>query len=105
MRGVLFSREEAARAQQVRTEIGRLLRQHYDASFAHIRTPRRSDQEVGTVRIPVRTGFQTMGPPMSRPDEYGAKGKSASAWRGCWYSAKDVNEITFEPVNWNEADA
>jgi hypothetical protein len=42
---------------------------------------------------------------MSRPDEYGAKGKSASAWRGCWYSAKDVNEITFDPVNWNEADA
>ena len=24
---------------------------------------------------------------------------------GCWYSAKDVYEITFEPVNWNEADA
>ena len=42
---------------------------------------------------------------MSRPDEYGAKGKSASAWRGCWYSAKDVNEITLDPVNWNEADA
>ena len=36
MRGVLFSREEAARAQQVRAEIGRLLRQHYDASLPPI---------------------------------------------------------------------
>jgi hypothetical protein len=30
----LFSREEAARAQQVRAEIGRLLREHYDVSSA-----------------------------------------------------------------------
>jgi hypothetical protein len=28
----LLSREKAARAQQVRTEIGRLLRHHYEAS-------------------------------------------------------------------------
>jgi hypothetical protein len=28
----LFSLEKAARVQQVRTEIGRLLRQHYEAS-------------------------------------------------------------------------
>jgi hypothetical protein len=32
MSSVLFSREKAARAQQVRAEIGRLLRQHYEAS-------------------------------------------------------------------------
>ena len=30
--GVLFSLQRAARVQQVRTEIGRLLRQHYEAS-------------------------------------------------------------------------
>jgi hypothetical protein len=36
MRGILFSREKAARAQQVRAEIGRLLRQHYDASLPPI---------------------------------------------------------------------
>ena len=36
MRGVLFSLEKAARAQQVRAEIGRLLRQHYDASLPPI---------------------------------------------------------------------
>ena len=32
MRGVIFSREKAAGAEQVRAEIGRLLRQHYEAS-------------------------------------------------------------------------
>jgi hypothetical protein len=31
--GRLFSPERAARAQQVRAEIGRLLRQHYEASL------------------------------------------------------------------------
>jgi len=32
MRGVIFSREKAAGAEQVRAEIGRLLRQHYGVS-------------------------------------------------------------------------
>ena len=45
MRGVLFSREEAARAQQVRAEIGRLLRQHYDASL-----PPTSERLAGVIK-------------------------------------------------------
>ena len=75
-----FSREEAARAQQVRAEIGRLLRQHYDASLPPI-SERLAEVIKKLEQSESRSvlAFKPIGHPMSRPDEYGAKGKSASA--------------------------
>jgi hypothetical protein len=69
--GRLFSLEKAARAQQVRAEIGRLAEPALRGEFAaHARPPRRANRENKSVRIPVRAGFQTREHPMSKPDEY-----------------------------------
>jgi hypothetical protein len=56
--GALFSLQRAARVQQVRTEIGRLLRQHYAASSPPM-SGRLAEviKKLQTVHVPVRLGF------------------------------------------------
>jgi hypothetical protein len=67
--GVLLSRENADRMQQVRAEIGRRLRERYDAGKWPM--PDRLADLVRKIQHP--NGLCEKGWPMSKPDEYRAK--------------------------------
>ena len=80
--GRSFSLKEAARAQQVQAEIGRLLRQHYEASSWPM-----SDRLAEVIKkmeqpFPDRTGFQAREYPMTKPDEYRANAQEWHRWQG-----------------------